>query len=268
MISPDSHPAASAAAPRFVCQALPLWTDNYVWLLHDAHKAAVVVDPGAAEPVLHHLQVAGLHLVAILLTHHHPDHIGGVADLRGQLDVSVYGPADPRLPVTDPVGEGDHLHLDWQGGVFAVLDLPGHTRSHVGYRVDRHLYSGDVLFAAGCGRLFEGTPAQGWASLQRIAALPDDTWIHAAHEYTAANLRFAQAVFPADPSLAQASARVHALRAAGLPTLPTTVADERRLNPFLRMLDPAWRAALGQPHLVDDPAAAFAWLRAWKDRFH
>ena len=249
-------------------QPVPALDDNYIWLLRDDAGRAVIVDPGDAVPVLAALDDAPPPH-AILVTHHHPDHVGGIPDLIDQWPgLPVFAPADPRIPIaTQRVREGDVLALGpW---AFRVLELPGHTRSHVGYATDGLVFCGDTLFSLGCGRLFEGTPAQMLASLDRLAALPGETRVCCTHEYTLANAAFALAVDPGNPDLQSRVRQARAQRATGAPTLPTTLASERACNPFLRSRDPALRDALarhaGQP--VSDDVEAFALLRRWKDGF-
>ncbi|MBN8263585.1 MAG: hydroxyacylglutathione hydrolase [Xanthomonadales bacterium] len=249
-------------------QPVPALDDNYIWLLRDDAGRAVIVDPGDAVPVLAALDDAPPPH-AILVTHHHPDHVGGIPDLLDQWPgLPVFAPADPRIPIaTQRVREGDVLALGpW---AFRALELPGHTRSHLGYIADGVLFCGDTLFSLGCGRLFEGTPAQMLASLDRLAALPGETRVCCTHEYTLANAAFALAVDPGNPDLQSRVMQARAQRATGTPTLPTTLASERACNPFLRSRDPALRDALarhaGQP--VADDVEAFALLRRWKDGF-
>ena len=252
---------------------LPAFTDNYIWMLHDAQRA-LVVDPGAAAPVLQALQQHGVQLQAILVTHHHGDHVGGVAQLRAATGAPVFGPAQEAIPGPyTPLTAGQPCHalgLAWQ-----VLDVPGHTAGHIAYfcpDVDGAplLFCGDTLFSGGCGRLFEGTAAQLHAALTRLAALPGSTRVCCAHEYTLSNLRFALAVEPHNLALQQYQAHCQALRAQGRPTLPSTMAQECAINPFVRTQVPAVQAAARARvlHLnTDDGAAVLAALRAWKDDF-
>ena len=249
-------------------QALPAFADNYIWLLRDAAGRALVVDPGDAAPVLAALDT-GPPPQAVLLTHHHHDHIGGVASLRARWpDLPVFAPADGRIALaTTQVGDGDELATGpWR---FRVLAVPGHTSSHVAYHGEGLLFCGDTLFSLGCGRLFEGTPAQMLASLQRLATLPGDTLVCCGHEYTVANGAFALAVEPENAALRQRVADARTARQAGLPSLPTTLASEHACNPFLRSETPGVRAAIAL-HLgraPRDDADAFGGLRAWKDGF-
>ncbi len=243
--------------------------DNYIWLLH-ADGSAAVVDPGDAAPVLELLSAERLELAAILLTHHHPDHTGGVAGLLQGRRVPVFGPAgEPIEHLTRRVSEGESVEVPEVGARFEVLSIPGHTRAHVAYYGGKLLFCGDTLFACGCGRVFEGTPEEMYRSLQKLAALPDDTLVYCAHEYTLANIAFAQAVEPGNPELATRSRSDAELRARGLPTVPTTLKREKATNPFLRCAEPAvidsankyLGARVGRPEQV------FAAIRGWKNRF-
>lgn len=245
---------------------IPAFKDNYIWLLRRGSRA-VAVDPGEAAPVLARLQDGGLQLDAILVTHHHADHQGGVAELLRQGQVPVFGPASESITGrSQPLSGGERIRV--LGEECEVLAVPGHTAGHVAYCLAGRVFCGDTLFGGGCGRLFEGTPAQMAASLARLAALPDATLIHCAHEYTAANLRFALAVEPGNAAVAARIAAVEACRQAGRPSVPSTLAEEKATNPFLRCAEPAVIAAAQrrQPEAVD-PVAVFAALRAWKDVF-
>ena len=258
-----------AAAPLL---ALPAFDDNYIWLLHDGDQA-LVVDPGDAAPVREALHRLGLRLTGILVTHHHGDHVGGLAALAGLLQGPIWGPARETLPVpVTPCSEGQVLR--WGCHTFQVIEVPGHTAGHIAFlQLDAAqplLFCGDTLFSAGCGRLFEGTPAQMHASLQRLAALPGDARVCCTHEYTLSNLRFARTIEPQNEAAAQHEAWCHARRAQQLPTLPSTLALELRINPFLRCGQPTVRrAALQRDPLLDpeDEAAVFACLRQWKNEF-
>lgn len=248
---------------------LPAFEDNYIWILREGGYAAVV-DPGDASPVLDYLHREGLRLVAILATHHHGDHVGGNEDLLRHRRVPVYGPRDARIPSVDrAVAEGDRVSLAELGLELQVLEIPGHTRSHIAYFGAGGLYCGDTLFACGCGRLFEGTPAQMHASLQRLAALPSPTRVYCGHEYTLANIRFARVVDPDNEALRAREAAAQALRAAGRPTLPSAIGEERATNPFLRCGEPALVSA-AERHAgtrLDDGISVFAALREWKNGF-
>lgn len=252
--------------------ALPAFSDNYIWLLHDGVRAWVV-DPGDAAPVRAALDARGLGLAGILVTHHHPDHVGGIDALRALLADGgrVHGPARERIPQPFvPHADGDVLDVLDQR--FEVIDVPGHTAGHVAY-LQRDaaaplLFCGDTLFSAGCGRVFEGTSAQMAASLARLAALPPATRVCCTHEYTLANLRFATAVEPDNGALAAYRERCEALRAAGAPTLPSTIALELDINPFLRCSVPAVvAAAQAQGAQGHDAVSVFTALREWKNRF-
>lgn len=250
---------------------LPAFADNYIWMLHDG-RSAVVVDPGDAAPVIAALQAHALELAGILVTHHHPDHVGGVDALRPLLRGPVWAPAGEATP--EPriaVAEGDEVAV--LGRRFEVIEVPGHTAGHIAYAerdaaVAPLLFCGDTLFSAGCGRMFEGTPAQFHASLQKLAALADDTRVCAAHEYTLSNLRFAAAVEPENVARQQHQAWCEAQRAAGQPTLPARLATERAINPFLRCAEPGVVAA-ARAHGAADASGpeVFGALRRWKDGF-
>lgn len=252
---------------------LPAFTDNYVWAIRDGGRAAVV-DPGDAAPVREWLEREGVALAAILVTHHHRDHTGGIVDLLRDAPVPVIGPAREAIPGrTLAVGEGDRVELPGLALSLDVLDIPGHTAGHVAF-VGRGeawggpiVFCGDTLFAGGCGRVFEGTPGQMWASLCALAALPGDTRVCCGHEYTLANLRFAAAVEPQRPAIAERIAREGAKRERGLPTLPSTIAEERATNPFLRAREPQVRAIAEarSGHPLADDVAVFAALREWKN---
>ncbi|MCO8322707.1 hydroxyacylglutathione hydrolase [Burkholderia cenocepacia] len=289
---------------------VPAFEDNYIWLVSDG-RDAIAVDPGEAAPVRRVLAERGWRLTAILLTHHHADHVDGVdALLHSQpadTPLTVYGPAAEAIDVvTRPLSGGDRVTLDAPAVAFDVLDVPGHTRGHIAYfqaagqgaagqgaasqgaagqgaasqgaasqgaaghgNAVPHVFCGDTLFSCGCGRLFEGTPAQMLASLDALAALPDDTRVHCAHEYTLSNIRFALACEPGNAALAAWRDDAQALRARGVPTLPTTIAHERAVNPFMRADSAAIHATLeAELHeTVTDRLAAFTLMREWKNRF-
>lgn len=242
--------------------------DNYIWTLRDGKRAAVV-DPGDARPVIEYLTREKLELVAILATHHHADHVGGIAELLRRGRVPVYGPrGEPIETLTRAVGEGDTVTIPELGLSFAVLDIPGHTRAHIAYYGADCLFCGDTLFACGCGRVFEGTPEQMYASLEKLRALPDSTRVYCGHEYTLANIGFARSVEPGNAALGAREARDRKLREAGKPTLPTTLGEEKATNPFLRCLEPAVVESANKylGARAADPLRVFAAIRDWKNR--
>lgn len=253
---------------------MPAFADNYLWLIHD-HQHAAVVDPGDAAPIEAALAAMRLKLAAILLTHHHGDHAGGVADLLKHWQVPVFGPASEKIAgISHPLAEGDTVTLPELGLSLSVLDVPGHTAGHIAYVAqpapDQHwLFCGDTLFAGGCGRLFEGTPAQMTTSLGKLAALPDHTRVYCAHEYTVSNLRFAVAAEPGNPAVAQRLADAMAMRERGEATVPSTLSLEKATNPFLRYREPGITNTLRSEGKLagNDPIAAFAALREWKNNY-
>jgi hydroxyacylglutathione hydrolase len=248
------------------------FADNYIWLIAAPRSPnrVVAVDPGDAAPVIAELDRSGASLAAILLTHHHPDHIGGVSELLDRGPVPVIGPDDRRIAQrTRTVHDGERCELPDLGLTFDILHVPGHTLSHIALWGHGALFCGDTLFSAGCGRMFEGTPTQMNASLNRLRDLPPATQMFCGHEYTAANLRFALTVEPSNRAALEYRDRVAALRAAGSPTLPSQLSLERNVNPFLRCDSAAVRAA-AEAHAgrsLHEPAEVFGVLRAWKDQF-
>lgn len=260
---------------RYQVDAIPALSDNYIWCIHDTEsKGALIVDPGETEPARAFLDRYDLTLEAVLLTHHHPDHTQGVKKLIGEAAVPVHGPADSSFKgITHPLREGDTL--EWRTLTFRILAVPGHTLDHIAFNSDSPdlpqpvTFCGDALFACGCGRLFEGEPAQMRASLAKLREWPDNTLVCCGHEYTRANVAFSRAVTPDDEALADYQADVEQRRDAGQATIPTTMGQERRLNPFLRWDAPAVIAAAeihtGQGNL--DADGVFAAIRQWKDGF-
>lgn len=239
--------------------------------MHDGHKA-MVVDPGDAQPVLAALQRENLLLESILVTHHHADHTGGVAELRTATGAQVFGPAGEEMPEPiERLSDGDSCSS--LGLHFRVLDVPGHTAGHIAFYSDEMdgaplLFCGDTLFSGGCGRLFEGTPAQMLASLDKLSALPDSTRVCCTHEYTLSNLKFANAVEPGNADLQQYIAHCQQLRGQDLPTLPSNMALERKINPFLRSRLPTVIAAVAQHDAaMVQRDGAFAALRQWKNDY-
>jgi hydroxyacylglutathione hydrolase len=258
---------------------IPAFDDNYIWMLVDAaERRAAVVDPGDAAPVLAALRERSLALSSVLVTHHHRDHVGGLPALRSAFpDAVVHGPANPAIDGIDRRhAAGDRFVLEGFDAEFDVHEVPGHTLDHIAYRAHRIgddprpvLFCGDTLFAAGCGRLFEGSPEQMLDSLGRLASMPPDTLVYCAHEYTLANLRFARAVEPDDAAIADREREAIGLREAGIETVPSDVGTERRTNPFLRWTEPSVRRAAQQQAKRAELSAAevFAAIRRWKNEF-
>jgi hydroxyacylglutathione hydrolase len=253
---------------------LPAFTDNYIWVLRNAvigaERRVVVVDPGDAVPVEAYLARHGLVLAAILVTHHHADHVGGVAELAARHRVPVHGPTrEARALVTVPHADGARFAIPELGLELAVLEIPGHTLGHIAFVGGGALFCGDTLFAAGCGRLFEGSPEQMLSSLDRLAALPAATRVCCGHEYTLANLRFAALAEPDNAAREAYAAAAAAARAEGRPTLPSTIAQERAVNPFLRIDQAVIERRVRE--WSEEPTAGrvalFAALRHWKDGF-
>jgi len=249
--------------------ALRALTDNYVWTLRDAH-CAVVVDPGDSRPVIDYLQREKLELAAVLNTHHHADHVGGNAGLLARWKVPVFGPYDERIgDVTQRMRDGTSCRLPHFGTEMGVMEIPGHTRTHIAFYGSGMLFSGDTLFAAGCGRLFEGTPRQMYDSLSRLMQLPDETLVYCGHEYTVSNIRFARAVEPDNATLRELEIKAKKQRDQGLPTLPSTIAQEKATNPFVRVREPAVidAAARFANRPLADPVSVLAAIREWKNAF-
>jgi hydroxyacylglutathione hydrolase len=243
--------------------------DNYIWLIQrDGQPQVAIVDPTEAAPVLAHIQEHGLEPVAILITHHHWDHVGGIAELVAEYPMPVYGPARETIPHMDhPLDDGDEVVIEALDCHFRVMDVAGHTAGHIAYLGHGMLFIGDTLFAGGCGRIFEGTPTQMQQAMSRIRALPDDTQIYCAHEYTEDNLEFARVAEPDNTALAKRQQEVAAIRAQHQPTVPSQLGLEKATNPFLRYDEPKLiRAAedfVGHP--LSTEAEVFAAVRYWKD---
>lgn len=266
---PDSAPPNAWYSRVLTLTALPAFDDNYIWLLAAPDGSAIVVDPGEAAPVLS-ARAAGLDLKAILITHHHADHVGGVLELQQRLGLPCYAPEDPRIPGAFlPVHDNQTLHIEGWRSPIEVIATPGHTRSHHSYVCAGHLFCGDTLFSLGCGRLFEGSASQMHHSLQRLAALPPPTLVCCTHEYSAANARFAETVDPANQHLRERAQAIAGARAQGQPSLPVALNSELRCNPFLRVDTPEIRAAAEAwaGACLLSPEAVFGALRAWKDGF-
>ena len=248
---------------------IPVLRDNYLYLIHDpVSKATAAIDPAVAPPTLAALKDRGWKLTHILNTHHHMDHVGANLTLKKATGCTIVGPAadESRIPGIDlALADGDRYQLGEAEAV--VFDVPGHTHGHIAwwFADSDALFCGDTVFSIGCGRLFEGTPAQMWTSIQKLRALPEQTNIYCAHEYTTSNLRFALSVEPNHPALKARAVEVTALRAAGLPTVPSTIAMERAANPFFRADDPVLQRAVGMEGA--EPAAVFGEVRGRKDTF-
>lgn len=256
---------------------IPAFSDNYIWLITSSAQAsrrAFVVDPGDAGPVIGYMEEHQLTLAGILLTHHHPDHVGGVEKLLDYagMGVSVIGPDNDKIPyISRYVKEGDRLEVLGVG--FDVIEVPGHTLDHIAFYTDQtpapSLFCGDTLFVAGCGRIFEGTAAQMYESLSKLASLPGNTVFYCAHEYSLSNLRFAQVVEPEREALESYVAECEELRRQNTPTLPSTIAKELDINPFLRSKQASVKAAAEaySGEQLDDPVEVFRVTREWKDNF-
>lgn len=248
---------------------LQAFRDNYIWVLRKGKKAAVV-DPGDAAPVMDYLRAEGLALSAILVTHHHNDHVGGIEALLREYPAEVFGLAGTSLPgLSHPLEDGEEFILPGLGIPLRMLAVPGHTLGHGAYYGSNSLFCGDTLFGCGCGRLFEGTPRQMHDSLTRLASLPGDTLVYCAHEYTEANIRFALTVEPGNGHLQARARETRSRRASGLATVPSRLEEELATNPFLRSTSPEVIAAasshLGRP--LSSPVDVFAAIRSWKDGF-
>lgn len=250
--------------------AIPAYTDNYIWCLADGQHC-VVVDPGDAAPVLEAIGRHGYTLSAILITHHHWDHTNGIdALLSAYPGIPVFGPHNPAISqITHHLGAGDSIDVPGIDVSLSVFEVPGHTLDHIAYLGNGWLFCGDTLFSGGCGRLFEGTPEQMWASLRQLSELPDNTKVYCTHEYTQANLAFAQAVDPHNQQLNEYSRQVDNKRNQLQPTLPSTIGQEKAINPFLRVSD-ARIIQHVEEHVgetLNNDAAVFGALRRWKDQF-
>ena len=251
---------------------IPAFQDNYIWMIRGRAdpRAVAVVDPGAAAPVLAAIAAGGLRLSAILATHHHADHVGGVTSLVAATGAHVFGPARERMPAeVERLSGGMRARLDDLGLEFSAIDVPGHTAGHVAYFGEGALFCGDTLFSAGCGRLFEGTAAQMLDSLDALSRLPDGTRVFCGHEYTEANLRFAMTVEPCNSDIMDYVKRAAVLRAGGRPTLPSTIELEKRVNPFLRIRHENVKSSAERRagRMLPTPVEVFSEIRSWKDTF-
>ncbi len=248
---------------------IPAFRDNYIWALHD-NKTAIIVDPGDATPVLDFLRDRKLQLGTILITHHHNDHVGGNRELLARFPVPVYGPAAEKIDtLTQRLRENDVVTLPQLGLRFSVIEIPGHTAGHIAYVGHGMVFCGDTLFACGCGRLFEGTPAQMHTSLEKLAALPGATKVYCAHEYTLANIAFARAVEPDNAALLQREFDDREKRGKNIPTVPSTIQLELATNPFLRCHLPSVAAAANRHDHANHASAidVLATIREWKNSF-
>ena len=258
-------------AQPLLVEYIPIFEDNYIWLILNLTKDKVIaVDPGDAYPLIDYLTSNQMKLEAILITHHHRDHTNGINELKKRFDVNVYGPQVENIDgVTNPVAEGSQIEFPFLGASFTVMDIPGHTRGHIAYYVPGFLFCGDTLFSAGCGRLFEGTAAEMYRSLQKIAALPLDIKLYCTHEYTLQNLKFARLIEPNNVEIQNKINRVLALRATHRPSLPALLSEELTINPFLRChLDDIVANAEKQAGFkLNSPTEVFKTLREWKDGF-
>lgn len=247
--------------------SIPAFQDNYIWVLSEHDGRCLIVDPGEAAPILKALDENHWQPEAILLTHHHNDHVGGVNELRQKFpNIVVYGPAETQHKgTTQIVSEGDQLSI--LGCEFSVFATPGHTLGHICYFSTPYLFCGDTMFSGGCGRLFEGTADQMFTSFCKIDALPEDTLICCAHEYTLENIKFALSLLPEDPDLNEYYRKVNELRAKNQKTLPTTLKNERRINVFLRTQNDDLIEVINKETKLQQANARFAWLRSKKDNF-
>ena len=266
-------PEASSLRTPLRIRPIGAFSDNYIWMIDDGMHA-VVVDPGDAMPVFDVLEAESLSLAAILLTHHHHDHVGGVLELLEDHEATVYGPAMENLPACDvALSEGDTVTIESPAVSLKVLDVPGHTAGHIAYTGEVAgtpvLFCGDTLFVGGCGRLFEGTPEQMLASLDKFAALPDATRVYCAHEYTLSNLRWARAVEPENADLAEFVAQCQQAREQDRPTVPSSIGIEKACNPFMRARQASVAQAANQwaNQPLANPVQVFAALRTWKNEF-
>jgi len=254
-----------------ILKPLPSLSDNYIWvIINTINSTAVIIDPGAAAVCVNYLKQQNIRPVAILATHRHWDHVDGIERLVQKYDIPVFGPATEYIPcLTKPLTSNDSFSIPELKLDFQVMDLSGHTAGHIGYLTDNMLFCGDTLFSAGCGRLYDGTAEQLHATIQRIAKLPPETTIYCGHEYTLDNLRFAQAVEPDNAAVQSRVEEVEALRAKNLPSLPSSLENEMRYNPFLRTDKENIMKTVAQHsgQKIDNSEDCFRYLRLLKDRF-
>lgn len=251
---------------------LEAFSDNYIWVIHAPNDSSVaIVDPGDAKPVIDYLEHHKLVLETILITHHHPDHVGGVNTLKERYSCRVFAPLRDQQPFSDrDLVEGDQVSILNDNYQFKILEVPGHTMGHIAFYGHGAVFCGDTLFKAGCGRMFEGTPPVFYQSLQKLARLPADTKVYCTHEYTLANLRFAQSVEPDNTAVSEAIEHSEQLRAEGKPTLPSTIGEELSFNPFLRCDQKSLQEAANRASkekTFSDPVRTFATIRQLKDNF-
>ncbi|GGB49034.1 hydroxyacylglutathione hydrolase [Shewanella inventionis] len=258
----------------FKVHTIAAFKDNYIWLIHQIGSSkAYVVDPGCAQSVIDYLATTTLNLVGVLITHHHSDHTGGIAQLQQHFDhrLVVYGPSNEQIAgLTESLSININTTIDISHlGNVQVFAVPGHTLGHIAYYIDNKLFCGDTLFSGGCGRLFEGTPNQMLQSLKMLAQLPDNTEVYCAHEYTRANLNFAQQVTPNNIELNKYSQKVDQLRSQNIPSIPSTIAIEKAINPFLRCHINETQVAISNEYKIPniDEIQTFTLMREWKNNF-
>ena len=259
----------------FEIKAINAFSDNFIWCIINNNSQCVLVDPGDANVCIEFIEKNQLHLTDILITHHHSDHVGGLAQLidfakTQDSAITVYGPASENISLLDhKLVEGNRITLFDDQLEFAVIDLPGHTSGHIAFynESENALFCGDTLFSGGCGRLFEGTPAQMFQSLKKLAALPDETEIYCAHEYTSSNLAFALVAEQDNPHLQRYREDVSRMRAQGISTIPSTLRQEKLVNPFLRCEQLSIKKSVADKAFDDSDLETFAALRRWKDNF-
>lgn len=266
----------SQTANNMQVSLIPAFSDNYIWAISiPEEKYIALVDPGDGDVCINYLKEHKLALCAILITHHHADHVGGIKKLKEYCEtqndtVTVYGPKGEEIPYCDtPLDENDTVTIDALDTTFSVIDLPGHTRGHIAYLAQDNLFCGDTLFSGGCGRLFEGTPEQMLSSLNKLSALPERTHVYCAHEYTKANLNFALTVEPQNTELVYYYNQVIQKREQNIATIPTSIMLEKKINPFLRCQQQSIMESASEysGQSVTNAQTAFTIVRQWKDNF-